>query len=221
MPLPHILTEGCADEAAALVREYYSRTFTNGMTRTGSRYDNWAGGGDQLATANRITADDLIAVSFLSVEIDARAAIGLLDTHSEQVSSLLQAIPVNVDLADAEIDELEAPDSAASELWDLVRGKRHGKWGVGQTTASKILARKRPRLIPIYDSVVGPLMGLKDSRRQWKTWHSVLTSGIGLPARLEVIREKSGIDESISALRVMDVALWMYGKRMQASRGDI
>lgn len=213
MQLPDILKPEQTDAAAELVRSYYEDTFEHGRPRSGSHFDDWAGGGDTPATANKVTADDLIAVSFLSVEIKPHAAIGLLKTHAPRVSELLAAIPTDLDLADADIEMLNAPDSPASELWDLVRGKHHGKWGVGPTTASKILARKRPKLIPIYDSVVGPLMGLKHSGGQWKVWYEALANGNGLPQQLEAIRQKSGAPGNLSKLRIMDVALWMDGKR--------
>jgi Family of unknown function (DUF6308) len=38
---------------------------------------------------------------------------------------------------------------------------------VGPTTASKILARKRPRLLPIYDLIIAAEFGLKGSLRHW------------------------------------------------------
>ena len=80
------------------------------------------------------------------------------------------------------------------------------------------MARKRPKLIPIYDSVVGPLMGLnRNSLDQWSTWHTALTDGTGLPQRLQEIRRVSGISDPISDLRVMDIVLWMHGKQKLAS----
>jgi hypothetical protein len=75
------------------------------------------------------------------------------------------------------------------------------------------MARKRPRLIPIYDSIVRPLMGLKDSRGHWAAFHEALTDGSDLSARLQVIRAGAGISEAISDLRTMDIILWMYGKQ--------
>ncbi|WP_410468559.1 DUF6308 family protein [Arthrobacter sp. A2-55] len=36
-----------------------------------------------------------------------------------------------------------------------------------QTTASKILTRKRPLLVPIYDSVFAKQVGILDSGGQW------------------------------------------------------
>lgn len=39
--------------------------------------------------------------------------------------------------------------------------------GNGQTTASKILALKRPHLVPIYGSVIAKQVGMRDSGGQW------------------------------------------------------
>ena len=52
---------------------------------------------------------------------------------------------------------------------------------MGETRTSKLMARKRPRLVPVYDSVVGHLMSLDlGSAGQWKRWHTALTDGTGL-----------------------------------------
>lgn len=211
MQLPDILAEERIAEAAALVRDYYAQP------RTGKRFDDWAGGGDSPETVNTLTADDLIAVSFLSVDVPAEAAIGLLETYADQVSDLLAQLPADVDLADLPAADFERllndADSPGSRLWHLVRARDTGRWGVGETRASKIIARKRPRLVPIYDSVIRKVTGIPHSGGQWRTWHTMLTGGTGLPERLAAIRQESGITEEIAALRVMDVALWMYGKR--------
>lgn len=212
MTLPEILDERHVSEAGALVRRYYTPVQGSKVPRTGTRFDDWGGGGDSSSNVNRIVADDLVAVSFLSVDIRGRAAIGLLETYADEVSGLLETIPADMDLWDADIDGLNSPDSPASELWALLRGWKYGSWHVGPTRASKIMARKRPRLIPIFDSVVRPVMGLKDSGGSWTAWHAALTDGSGLPERLEQIRREADAPQSISALRVMDIILWMYGK---------
>jgi hypothetical protein len=214
MTLPKILSQSKIDEAAALVGEYYTKLYRNDLPQTGSRFDDWAGGGDKREVAHIITADDVLAVSFLSVQVTARAAIGLIETHAGEVSELLKRIPTDLDLsavAPDEYAEVLGSQSPANQLWRLLRGSDSYRWGIGPTTASKIMARKRPRLIPIFDSVVGPLMGHPTSDGQWETWHSVLTDGSGLPERLRMIRGKAAIEHDISDLRTMDVVLWMFG----------
>ncbi|WP_051420892.1 DUF6308 family protein [Paenarthrobacter nicotinovorans] len=217
MTLPDILKADRTEDAAALVRKYYTHLYRHDITQTGSRFDDWAGGGDRPEVANVITADDVLAVSFLSVQVPAPAAIGLIESRANEVSELLGQIPTNLDLASVSSDEYDhylGPRSPANTLWRLLRGSDTYRWGIGPTTASKIMARKRPRLIPIFDSVVGPLMGHQTCDGQWETWHSVLTNGTGLSNRLKSIREKAAIAQNISDIRTMDVVLWMHGKEI-------
>lgn len=170
MTLPTILAEENVQNAADLLADYYRRRLNGLPAYTGSCFDSWAAIEDADEKSNVITADDLIAVSFLSVNIPGAAAMGILATHQEEISGLLADIPSNKDLADIPASQFEATfgeDSPAFLLWGVLRGHSTGRWGIGETRASKIMARKRPRLIPIYDSVVGPLMGLdKNSKGQ-------------------------------------------------------
>lgn len=227
--LPAILSDDDdhIDQAARLLAEYYSKRPDGRQRWTGSRFNSWAGGGDAPAVVNTLTADDLVAVSFLGIDIPGEAALELLETHSQEVSSLLVAIPSDLDLSAVATNDVHSTleeGSPALELWHLVRGAKTGRWGIGETAASKIMARKRPRLIPIYDSVVGPLMGLsRDSRDQWVIWHRALTDGAGLPHRLQEIHRRSNISDPISDIRVMDIVLWMHGKsaRPDGSSGQV
>ncbi|WP_315914256.1 DUF6308 family protein [Arthrobacter sp. lap29] len=221
MKLPEVLDSDQVHQALELVKRYYTHTNKRNEIRTGARFETWAGGGDDPGYANAITADDLIAVTFLSVDVPGPAAIGILETHREEISTLLEQIPANLELANVSTEEFAAilgADSAAVKLWKILRQSNAQRWGVGQTIASKIMARKRPLLIPIYDSVVAPLMGLKNSDTQWMTWHGVLADGTGLPERLKAIHELSGVAPDASALRIMDVVLWMHGKQLAATK---
>ncbi|MFJ6454953.1 DUF6308 family protein [Paenarthrobacter sp. NPDC091669] len=217
MKLPDILEADRLDEAAALVNKYYTKLYRHGLPQTGSRFDDWDGGGDRVGVVNSLTANDVLAVSFLSVQVPASAAIGLLEANTREVTGLLEKIPADLDLASVSLHDYErllGPNSPASALWQLLRGSENTRWGIGPTTASKIMARKRPRLIPIFDSVVGPLMGHPTAKGQWETWHAALTDDSGLPARLQAIKKKSGIEQGICDLRTMDVILWMHGKEL-------
>lgn len=221
MTIPDILDDGNIDEAAKLLGAYYRRTSADLPAYTGSVFNSWAGGGDAPGVVNCVTADDLIAVSFLALDVPGEAAFGILKTHAALISDLLAQIPADLDMADMQandFDKLLGEDSAALQLWHVLRGRDTGRWGMGETRTSKLLARKRPRLIPIYDSIVGPLMELETgSLGQWKRWHTALTDGTGLPQRLQEIRRVSGISDPISDIRVLDILLWMYGKQKLAS----
>jgi hypothetical protein len=104
---------------------------------------------------NVFTADDLVAVTFLSVQLGPLAAHVLLDERRSDFSELLEKIGPDHDLVD-EAEEIPADWPAwvlDKELMSLPE--------VGPTIASKLVARKRPRLVPVYDSVVSKVLGTK------------------------------------------------------------
>nr|WP_237688267.1 DUF6308 family protein [Arthrobacter jiangjiafuii] len=198
-----------------MLKDYYTQPVSKGRVRTGARFDSWAGGGDAPDVVNAITADDMLAASFLSVPFEPAAVIGLLAERQLDITALLTEIPVDLDLADVTHDDFKAhlgEESPAWKLWNILRGKEDGGWGIGPTRASKLMARKRPRLIPIWDSVVGEEIGLKSSLTQWTDWHEMLTQdGKALATRLDNIRDQAEVPYPVSQLRVMDVVLWMNG----------
>lgn len=192
--LPACLASGDLDRAAVFLQTYYGRPYT------GAYFDNWAAGDDD---PDRFTADDLIAVSFLSVVVPPMAARQLLDTRAEEFAELLKAVGPDRDLADQ--DEPVDDGQPASRLYAVVRELR----GVGRTIGTKLLARKRPRLIPIYDSVVARVCGI--DYYHWEPLRQALRSD-GLHQRLMDLHERAGLGPEVSALRVLDVVAWMEGK---------
>ncbi|MFC9907005.1 DUF6308 family protein [Rhodococcus sp. NPDC127593] len=83
--------------------------------------------------------------------------------------------------------------------------------GIGQTKATKLIARKRPRLYPIWDSVVSQVLGTERSHLN-PVREALRADGGALHHRLLSLREEAGLPEEISALRVFDVIAWMDGK---------
>lgn len=209
------------ETATKHVRDYYRPDVYRGMPRTGASFDQWKGGGDRPEIANELTGDDCVAVSFLAVDVPRVAAIGLMRDEKENVDRLLSDIPTNISMWELDAEGYEehlGMQSPAQELWDVVTRKNGPKWDVGRTTGSKTLARKRPNLIPIVDSVIDNLIGYG---HYWHDWHASLTDGSGLPERLEKIRQDSGVlelDHKPSLLRVMDIVLWTEGKAAMARR---
>jgi hypothetical protein len=214
MAIPDILDEDHIDTAAKLLGTYYRRTTAGVPAYTGSMFNCW-GGADRSRDVNRVTSDDLIAVSFLSVDVPGEAAFGILETQAALISDLLAQIPADLDMADVQADAFDkvlGEASPARQLWHVLRGRDTGRRGMGETRTSKLMARKRPLLVPVYDAAIGHLMSLDlGSVGQWKHWHTALTDGTGLPQRLQEIRRVSRVADPISDLRVMDIVLWMYG----------
>lgn len=154
---------------------------------------------------NRITCDDLCAVNLLGVSFNSYMIFELTSEPLQSTATrLLKDIPDNKDIW--EVSDFLASD----ELWKNLRDIT----GVGPTIAGKILARKRPRLIPIYDSLVGALLGAPDGK-YWASFQETLQDHRRIDA-LTALRREAGISEEVSILRVFDVIAWMEGKRCQA-----
>lgn len=214
MDLPDILTEERVEEAAELVRRYYLvPDKKTGLLGSGSQFDTWAPE-DAAAHPNEITDSDIVAVALLTVSVPGKAAMGLR-AAKDTIGKLLAQIPPDLDLHNVPADKALTTigkDSPAHKLWYVLVGDADAKWGIGATVASKIMARKRPRLIPVWDTVIGHVIGKRSARDQWMNWYGLLTNETGLPDRLERIHKLSTVEEPLTHLRIMDVVLWMYGK---------
>lgn len=187
----------------ALTRYYGTIAYADQKPYTGAYFDTWDTTGTRAADANRFTADDLVAVSMLSVSVPSPAAIELLGRRAGSFSELLQDLGPDRDLVE---EKEEWPkDWAGARLWDELMSLP----GVGATTASKLFARKRPRLRPIYDSVVASVIG---SRQIWRPLRVRLQSDADLHDRLLRLKCEAGLPDDVSAVRVFDVVTWMEGK---------
>ena len=82
--LPPPLIADTDDEAVALLRRYYGKTYLDAGCYTGAFFDSWAPQ-NRVADSNRFTADDLVAITFLSVAVKAGAARELLVTRAVEI----------------------------------------------------------------------------------------------------------------------------------------
>ena len=180
---------------------------------TGSHFESL--GADQNLP-NQITASDLLAVGTLSVNVPARANIALLGELSEEISGLLAQIPADIRMGELRdepsFNDHLGPDSPAHALWDLLRrnAEDESRWDVGPTIASKIMARKRPHLIPIEDSVVNRVIG-RGKQNSWCLWWEALVADEYLEERASEVREHISRPQ-LSTLRTHDIVLWSSGR---------
>lgn len=171
--------------------------------------------GSDESRPDEFTAADLYAVSTLSVSVPIEAGIAILHSEAELFNNLLGQIPDRSlgKLSRQEFDAIMGQGSPALSLWDRLRrnGSHERRWGVGPTIASKIMARKRPGLIPIEDSVLDRVLdrGKKNSWEMW--WEALHDGGEKLENRAEEIRAAVKRPD-LSTLRVFDVLLWRWGK---------
>jgi hypothetical protein len=192
-------------EAVADLRRYFGIGLPPGAVPfTGSRFEHLAGGGDRQAVADTVTADDLIAVQTLSVNVPAKVALDLLEgSLGTQLSDLLRVIPASADMAEVDAEDL-ASGSPADKAWHLL----DDQFGVGWVIAGKLLARKRPRLLPVYDDVVRCALG--HPSYFWLPLHAALRADdYALHRELKALRQAAEVPETVSPLRVCDVVVWM------------
>ncbi|CAL9327326.1 DUF6308 family protein [Streptomyces sp. SudanB52_2052] len=195
-----------AERAVGDLRRYFGIDLPPGAVPfTGSRFEHLGDGGDRLEVADRITAEDLVAVQTLSVTVPAPVALDILEgCLGAQLSGLLQAVPRDTDMVEAEVSGL-APGSPADRAWHLLCAQH----GVDWVIAGKLLARKRPRLLPVYDKVVRCALG-RPRPSFWLALHAALRAeDRALHRQLLALRQVAGVPETVSALRVCDVAVWM------------
>jgi Family of unknown function (DUF6308) len=211
--LPVVLRDRDVDRATALWRRYFSEARSPGTPLfTGSRFERFKSV-DNRRAPNEITSDDLIAVSMLGVHVPAAAAIRILDRDHDQISSVLKDIP-HTPLADAAPDAVAVGTSGASRLWRLLRDERDG---MGPTTTSKLMARKRPHLIPVWDGLVGHATG-QDTLTHWDWMRDVLRADNKFLHRwLRDTADQAGDWEDIGVLRLFDVLVWLTESDRRAS----
>lgn len=196
------------ERAVAVLGEYYKPLDGKGGY-TGSRWDTFDPSGTRSVTTHEFTVDDLLACSLLSAEIKGRSAIELLENRRTELSELLRAVGDDQEFASL------ALDSPAFDAMNQLYSELRGVGGVGRTRATKLLARKRPRMTPIIDKVIADSVMIGGS--WWEPLHAALNAEGGELARyLEDVKSDALADhpellESVPLVRVFDVLAWMDG----------
>lgn len=104
---------------------------------------------------------------------------------------------------------------AADAAWNFLRTLP----GIGWVIAGKLLARKRPRLVPIFDSVIEKVLQPPPGR----FWVSLAEALRDADRRTRVEGTRPAGAEAVSLIRLVDVAVWMrfsQGGNALLSRGE-
>jgi hypothetical protein len=201
LALPPALREGGRSTAVELLRRYFGPVVAEGFP--GAHFERLGGGGDRPAVAHVVTAEDLVAVGLLDVVVPPRAALAILEDRRAELSALLADIPTGTDLAAVDPAQI-TPEWPAWRMWELL----HSLDGMDAAVAGTLVARKRPRLVPVLDSRVEDL--LMPTETLWVSLAKALRADDGaLQARLLSVREAAGVGRDISALRVFVIVAWM------------
>ncbi|MHB8289278.1 MAG: DUF6308 family protein [Acidimicrobiales bacterium] len=186
-------------------------------TYTGRNFDTLDGGGDREDIKDRFTCCDIVAVECLSVDVPKAAACKLISDDEgslgEQASELLRQIPVGVDLGSPGAGSHLQDGQHADRLWKLLDNEA----GIGWVIAGKLVARKRPTLVPVYDEIVRCAYGRPE---QFWTWLGELVEqhrDIG--TQLTELHSQANLSPLVSPLRVLDVVLWMRHRRTHCRGG--
>src|SRR4051812_8953030 len=124
-------------EAAQLIDEYYD---ADGPF-AGASFES-IGANDET----RIGTDDLLALTFLDVAVHPRGVRQILGSRAEEIHAHLSDIASEVPLWEADDGLLDR----AGALWSLLCEVP----SIDAVKAGKLLARKRPHLIPVVDKWV-------------------------------------------------------------------
>jgi hypothetical protein len=155
---------------------------------------------------NEIIADDLFAVTLLDVRWTPLAVRALLGKRVAQVGNLLGGIDNHTDMW---ADEAGKQLAAVEPLWELLCSLP----GVRDTRASKLLARKRPRLIPVTDSII--VSAVSTPGQTWLTLRHCFQDA-NFRESVKELQPRNA--ESATLLRVFDVAIWMLFSRSKTAR---
>lgn len=178
--------------------------------------------GDGVDDPHRISSDDLLATTMLSIGVSPKSRSGLrpsqmlrIERDGVQLRSLLDELPTVIalhELPEHDVDIVlgEASGGAAWRLFRYVRDEI----GIPRIAAYKLLARKRPHLLPVRDTVVERALGYRPRDRHWWTaWWAALHTAPDLVHQLRSLRADAGVpSDAVSLLRVADICVWMAGR---------
>ena len=186
---------------------YFAHDVDSPAAYTGAWFETLDGGGDAPDHESTITTADLVAVECLSVHVPIRVGLSLLQgSVGKQFANWLPEIPTSAVLGKDDARRHLEPHSPADRAWSCLAEQE----GIGWVTAGKLLARKRPHLIPVWDRVVRCVCSPPRRENEW-LWLDALfrEQGGALPDALAAAREAAGLTDRISILRTWDVIVWM------------
>jgi hypothetical protein len=185
--------------AAAIVRH---------LDTTSGHFDRLS----QQSDPQRITADDIVACSMLDYSVPAPAAAWILSAEGQWLTTeILADIP-----SDDDLWSCGAPSILrAADLFQLLRAPTSQLEGdqetpaLGQATATRLLAAKRPRLVPIDDRQIRQTLRYKKDALWFRRWRDIMDDELIGLAR--TARHLAGSDRpaavSLSELRVLDIVV--------------
>jgi hypothetical protein len=202
-------------EVAVDTARSWVRTYLNGMPGLYAypSYDGYTTNDDP----DHLCDGDLLAPVLLNVGVKIEAFADMREARGE-LDLALQRVPQNVDLVVARDEDI----ARVAGLYSILDSE-HRPRSVRGTTLAKVLHRKRPYLIPLFDKNVRDVYRGKDapiprdSTRSWVEFMALLAAAM----RDDLNRCSDTWDElvalaptqgpSVSRLRALDIVAWRLG----------
>jgi hypothetical protein len=194
------------DRSVADLRDYFNIDHPRDRPRyPGARFESLGDGGARDEVRDKITPWDLLALQCLSVTMPIPVGLDLVEgSLGRDISCQLEQIPTNVVLGEPGARSHVHNGSPADQAWWCLKSE----FGVGKTIAGKLMARKRPCLIPVWDDVVKCAFGKPDDAWLWLDDLIRQPDGV-LKARLDELHQEATLSALVSRIRVLDVVVWM------------
>lgn len=196
--------------ASRAIERYFN---TEGERFSGSQFEALI----DVANPDVITERDLIAVNTLSVEIPIRASLWILSAEGKAATKrCLAAVDPSMNIWDDDAGRALGPGGPMRELWDLLGtaawpAPRPGNGLGGRTKRSKLLAAKRPGLIPVTDRVVRSVLPKVED--YWTAFrHALITKDV----RDEIEAATGKAPDGVTLLRRIDAAIWTMAQYPKA-----
>jgi hypothetical protein len=157
-------------------------------------------------------------IAHRSVDIPPNKSIWILNDGAEQITDLLSAItPAGLAIWDPSADL--GPTGAAWRLWFLLKDRTSSRpkegGGLATTKLSKLLAAKRPDLVPIHDSLIHKALfdgnRISNYLEPWIDLHRS-SGGERLRQRAFAVRDEAPVLPQIGPLRIIDIVIWHWAK---------
>ncbi len=164
-----------------------------------------AGNFDRLTAASdssHIGAIDLVALTALGAPASIESASWILSEVGQWLTAeILADVPTDVALPDAGV----ATVHRIADLFGLLR--REG--GLTRSASTRLLAAKRPHLVPIDDGTTRRALRYPKSDAWWVAWREALDEPNRALVRTGIARaaERVGETPDLAQLRVVDIAL--------------
>lgn len=165
---------------------------------TGAHFENYSARADPTI----FDGNNLAAVTCLSVNITGNMASSLMYLNIE-FSPLIAKLP---DI-DVPIWKVSKDEFAKGRSLRLLHDKLLRIDGIGPVITSKLLASKRPHLVPIQDRDVSALFGKRAADLWWSPWYDTMQSS-KVRELLDNFAKEAGVNGP-SLLRIADIIFWM------------